>query len=234
MLAEIPFEINCLWRRSARSAGLAVRNTLSAAPGKTTVPMSRPSATRPGARRKASCSAVQRAAHGRVRRDARGQQAGALQPQFVGHVAPAQPACGRRRSAGPGRRPGAPRRLRRRARRRPTAPPARWRGTARRSRAGASPGAAATPAASVPLPEAVGPSMVITGTSSGAAAGDAEQRLEVVREGLGHAARVEDAQRHVPARQRVEGRQRQAHRHAVVVVGVDHRRLPARRRRAPR
>jgi hypothetical protein len=40
------------------------------------------------------------------------------------------------------------------------------------------------------------------------------------REGLGHAARVEDALRAVPGGQRVEGRQRQAHRHAVVVVGV--------------
>ena len=52
---EIPFSINCLWRRPARSSGLAVRNTLSRASGKTTVPMSRPSATRPGWRRNARC-----------------------------------------------------------------------------------------------------------------------------------------------------------------------------------
>src|SRR5712672_546826 len=52
-VAAIPFSFNCLCRRSARASGLAVRNTLSSASGKTTEPMSRPSATSPGGRRNA-------------------------------------------------------------------------------------------------------------------------------------------------------------------------------------
>ena len=67
-LAEKPFSINCLCRRSARDSALAVRNTLSTASGKTTVPMSRPSATSPGARRsRAAGRAAPRAAPDRRR-----------------------------------------------------------------------------------------------------------------------------------------------------------------------
>ncbi len=51
-LTSIPFSFNCLWRLIARSSALAVRNTFSVAAGKTTLPMSRPSATRPGQRAK--------------------------------------------------------------------------------------------------------------------------------------------------------------------------------------
>src|SRR6476661_208425 len=51
MVTEIPFVINCLCRRSARCSALAVRKTFSCASGKTTVPMSRPSATSPGGMR---------------------------------------------------------------------------------------------------------------------------------------------------------------------------------------
>ena len=83
-------------------------------------------------------------------------------------------------------------------------------------------------AASVPLPDAVGPSTVITGMSLASALRDLEQRLEVLRKGLGDAARVEQAHRHVAADQRVERRQRQAHRHAVVVVGAQRRAAPVR------
>ena len=56
ILAEIPCAINCLCRRSARQAALAVRYTLSGDCGKITVPMSRPSATSPGRQRKPCCS----------------------------------------------------------------------------------------------------------------------------------------------------------------------------------
>ena len=45
--------INCLRRLSARATTSATRNTLRDASGNTTVPMSRPSATRPGGTRKA-------------------------------------------------------------------------------------------------------------------------------------------------------------------------------------
>ena len=51
----IPLSFSCLYLLTARSSGLAVRNILSRASGKTTVPMSRPSATRPGARRWRRC-----------------------------------------------------------------------------------------------------------------------------------------------------------------------------------
>ena len=60
ILAENPFCINCLCRRAARASTLAVRNTLSVASGKITVPMSRPSATRPGGLRNARWRANQR------------------------------------------------------------------------------------------------------------------------------------------------------------------------------
>ena len=46
------FSINCLRRLSARATTSATRNTLRDASGNTTVPMSRPSATRPGGTRK--------------------------------------------------------------------------------------------------------------------------------------------------------------------------------------
>ena len=69
---EIPFSINCLWRRLARSSGLAVTNTLRRASGKTTVPMSRPSATSPGSRRKARCRSRSAARTRGERRDPRG------------------------------------------------------------------------------------------------------------------------------------------------------------------
>lgn len=55
ILAGKPLSINCLYLLSARASALAVRNTLSTAWGKITVPMSRPSATNPGATRKPSC-----------------------------------------------------------------------------------------------------------------------------------------------------------------------------------
>jgi hypothetical protein len=69
---------------------------------------------------------------------------------------------------------------------------------------------------------------VITGTSAARPHGPREQRLEVVGEGLGDAARIEDAHRlrRLRAGQRIERGQRQAHRHAVVVVGVDRRGTP--------
>ncbi len=50
-LACFPLSFNCLCLRWARVATLAVRNTFRTASGNTTVPMSRPSATRPGGRR---------------------------------------------------------------------------------------------------------------------------------------------------------------------------------------
>src|SRR3979490_3085739 len=54
-VAAIPFSFNCLYRRSARASGLAVRNTLRLASGNTIEPMSRPSATSPGGLRKDRC-----------------------------------------------------------------------------------------------------------------------------------------------------------------------------------
>ena len=57
--------------------------------------------------------------------------------------------------------------------------------------------------------------------------GELEQRLEVIGEGLGHALRVQDA--HGQAG-RVEGRQRKAHGHAVVVIGVNGGAAPLHRR----
>ncbi len=54
-LTSIPLSFNCLWRLIARSGGLAVRNTFKAASVNTWVPISRPSATSPGARRKPLC-----------------------------------------------------------------------------------------------------------------------------------------------------------------------------------
>ena len=52
-----PLSFSCLYLLSARSSALAVRNILSMASGKTTVPMSRPSATRPGGMRCRRCQA---------------------------------------------------------------------------------------------------------------------------------------------------------------------------------
>jgi hypothetical protein len=57
-VVEIPLEINCLWRLSALCAALAVKNTFKGAWGKMTVPISRPSAKRPGRRWKLCCRAT--------------------------------------------------------------------------------------------------------------------------------------------------------------------------------
>ena len=54
-LAEIPFSINCLQRRSARACASATKNIFSEASLKTIVPISRPSATKPGGWRNALC-----------------------------------------------------------------------------------------------------------------------------------------------------------------------------------
>lgn len=55
ILAGKPLSINCLYRLSARASTLAVRNTFNTAFGKITVPISRPSATSPGATRNPYC-----------------------------------------------------------------------------------------------------------------------------------------------------------------------------------
>ena len=68
ILAENPFCINCLCRRAARASTLAVKNTFSVASGKMTVPMSRPSATRPGALRKPAGAPTSACRTGRGRR----------------------------------------------------------------------------------------------------------------------------------------------------------------------
>ena len=52
-LTSDPLSFNCLWRRAARSAALAVRKILRSAEGKTTLPISRPSAISPGGAAKA-------------------------------------------------------------------------------------------------------------------------------------------------------------------------------------
>src|SRR5690606_39073623 len=103
------------------------------------------------------------------------------------------------------------------------------------------PSARATRWATVPLPEAVGPSMAITGTALaraedsvvmaiGLAGHQAGVYVEIIGEGLAYAARVEDAHR-----RRAEGSQRKAHRHAMVVVRADVRVAPGAggRRRHP-
>ena len=54
-LTSDPFCFNCLYRRSARTSGVAVKNTFNKASGNTVVPMSRPSATSPGGRRSSCC-----------------------------------------------------------------------------------------------------------------------------------------------------------------------------------
>jgi hypothetical protein len=154
--------------------------------GKTTVPMSRPSATRPGAGGTPAAGCVQRAAHRRVGRHARGQQARCFAAQFVADVAPRQPDAVAV-EAQVQRRPGAPARLvvQRHALRCAARAVARY-SSARIQEVVAQ--ARARAAASVPLPEAVGPSMVITGTSVRVGLRQREQGLEVVGEGLGHAA----------------------------------------------
>jgi hypothetical protein len=109
ILAAIPLPINCLRRLSARIARLAVRNTLVVASGKTTVPMSRPSATSPGGRRKARC-----------RNRSALRTAGSA---ATSDAAARSPRCGWRRR--PPRRPAGStsRRTRRRASRRSPPPP---------------------------------------------------------------------------------------------------------------
>ena len=84
-LASIPFSINCLWRRRARSSGLAVRNTLSAASGNTTEPMSRPSATSPGGCRNARWRSSSAARTGWQRRHPRGGGRHFLGTDRLGH-----------------------------------------------------------------------------------------------------------------------------------------------------
>src|SRR4051812_7460165 len=63
----------------------------------------------------------------------------------------------------------------------------------------------------VPLPDAEGPSIAMTGASL---MRDLPEFVEEARERLRHAARIVDAHRHA-----AERGERQAHRHAVVVVG---------------
>ena len=197
ILAEIPFEINCLCRRSARSAALAVRNTLSSASGKTTVPMSRPSATRPGRRRKASCTLEH------------GARARAGQAEIREAIAPTSS----RRSESVTSRAAedgavaveaeVQRRRQRRQRRlvvggdagvaaRRSPPP----GRPRRSRAGGSRARRRPRSPACPCRRRSGPSIVSTGIALAPRPGDREQGLEVVGPGLGDAARVEDAHRH--------------------------------------
>ena len=195
---EIPFSINCLYRRPARSSGLAVRNTLSGASGKTTVPMSRPSATRPGGRRKARCRSSSAARTAGMDRDPRCGGADVFPPDAVGDVAAVEqdPAVGEARRRG-SRRPSASAgssserdaRFERLQRDEPIERSAVEQMEAERR---------ATPAAIVPLPDAAGPSTVITGTCAAHARWrssqrDSVERREVAGKGLAHALGIEDA-----------------------------------------
>ena len=169
---------------------------------------------------------MQRLAHGRQRRDARGAQADGLVAQRLGHVLVAEPDLAGLEAQWRAWRPMTQSRVRRVRRWRRAARCAcgqRRRTVQRRpSRAGGSRVAAPCAPASVPLPDAVGPSMAITGTATGSACVTREQRFEVIGEGLGDAAGVFDPDMHRWRRacQPVEGGQRCAHGHAMVVVGA--------------
>ena len=87
IVTEIPFAINCLYLRRARSSALAVRKTLSGASGNTTVPMSRPSATSPGGRRKARWRPMRAVADRAVDGDLRSARGDRVRSRIVGsHV----------------------------------------------------------------------------------------------------------------------------------------------------
>ena len=138
-LTEIPFSINCLWRRRARSSALAVTNTLTGASGNTTVPMSRPSATSPGGWRKARwrASSAARTPGGRPR--ARRRRRLPRRGSRAGDVLAVEPDARPRRSAAAASaasRASAARVVQRRRRR--AAPAARPAGRARRCRGGGS------------------------------------------------------------------------------------------------
>ena len=145
---------------------LAVRNTLSAASGNTTVPMSRPSATRPGGRRNArwrSSSAARTAGWTATREAAAPTR---LRRGCASVTSsPVEQDRARRRSATSSCAASAGERAlvveRRCPARSAAAPPA---GRARRCRGSGSRAPRRPPAATVPLPEADGPSMAMTGT----------------------------------------------------------------------
>ena len=222
-VVEIPFEINCLWRRSARCCGAGGQKDLergvrerSRCPCRARRPPGQAGGEKP------CCKRHQRRAHGGQGGHPRGVHAGLLRCGWPrSRPSPSSstwsPAKCDRQTAGPARRWL----LRCRA---SSAMPARsggQRGDAvQRARVQEVVAQLARPAraASVPLPEAVGPSTQMTGMRAGVSLGQREQRFEVVGEGLGHALRVFDAHRQA---RRVEGGQRKAHGHAVVVVGVD-------------
>jgi hypothetical protein len=85
-LASNPFPFNCLYRRSARTSALASRKIFNGACGNTTVPMSRPSATRPGGHGHSALALQQGRAHRRMGGDARGRHARLLGADRLAHV----------------------------------------------------------------------------------------------------------------------------------------------------
>ena len=140
-------------RRRARSASLAVTNSLKVASGQTTVPTSRPASTAPRRpRREAALERQQRRAHVRHGRDdarhpARHPRRAAGWARRPPAPAPAPPARRAAASPDPGRDRASPAPRRGRA--------ARYPGTRGRN-------AAASRRASVLLPEAAGPSTAMT------------------------------------------------------------------------
>ena len=92
------FEINCLWRRSARRRSAGGQEHLERASGKITVPMSRPSATSP-AGGETVCWSATSAVRTAGNADTRGVHAGLLGPDGV--------VTSSRRPARTGRRPNA-------------------------------------------------------------------------------------------------------------------------------
>ena len=177
---------------------------MSAASGKTTEPMSRPSATRPGGCRK---PAGARAARSRTAGTAATREAAALTSSARSRRSRRAPSSQIAPAAEVDVQGPRDRRERRvvvevdaalaRRQRRPG-------GTARRCRESGSRAPRRHPRATVPLPEADGPSIAMTAAPSAAhghgSRDDRREHVEVVREGLGHAARIVDAHRPPPER----------------------------------
>src|SRR5438552_3469149 len=162
-VAAIPFSFNCLYRRSARASRLAVRNTLSAASGNTIEAMSRPSATSPGGLRKDRCRSS------RARRTAGRAATREAAKEFSSVRMASVTRSSSRKMSSPSKRTGSRAAIAASFASSPASIPSRAAASAtRRYRAPLSrqwnPRALATSSATVPLPEAEGPSMAMTGT----------------------------------------------------------------------
>ena len=141
ILAENPFSINCLYRRCRARLGACGQEHLELARReRSTVPMSRPSATSPGGSRKARWRAEQRLAHGRQHGDRDARVADLLGADRVADIFRAEVDCAAVEADVQVLGDAASASLVVAARCRGAAPTARPAGTARRCRDSGSPG----------------------------------------------------------------------------------------------